>query len=138
MPVEEQMKYVFLISDYCYYSIARANFKDDGSFASSALFSVSAMQTFILLIVFGPVSAETTIAITNSTKYVGYPAGLLFTLICWLNHRRYKGKYLALRERWQDETPTQRRVRKVLASLSVYIAAFFMLFMWWVGQLIVK
>lgn len=132
------MKYVFLISDYCYYSIARNHFKDDGSSASTAMVSVSAMQFFVLSIVLGPLLAETTIALTDSTKYVGYPAGLLFTLICWLNHRRYKGKYLGLRERWQDETPTQRRVRKVLASLSVYIAAAFMLFMWWVGQLIVK
>ncbi len=100
--------------DYFYFRFAQKNFKSQGASANSALLNITSVQLLVItniylffLSLFGGETRK--LFLYEKMFFV-----LLFVLLYFLNYKKYKGKYFEFRERWNDETKNQRRIKWVM------------------------
>lgn len=100
--------------DYFYFRFAQKKFKSQGASADTALLNITSVQLLVITNIYLFFSSLIDGEARKLFLYEKILFVLLFILIYYLNHKKYKGKYLEFRERWKDETKNQRRIKWVI------------------------
>jgi Ca2+/H+ antiporter len=108
--------------DYFYFRFAQKNFKRDGASANTALLNITIVQVLVITNIYLFFSFLFERENRNFSLFHKILFFLLFILIYYLNHKKYKGKYLEFRERWKDETKDQRQMRWVVIIFVVIMS----------------
>ncbi|MBL1220599.1 hypothetical protein JET18_07100 [Chryseobacterium sp. L7] len=103
--------------DYHYYRVAKFYYKRDGADATTALISVSAVQTWIIINVLLFIKE---FFFQNEKFKYGWAIFLLVTIgIILYNKRKYKNKYLVLRNKWVNEKKNEKMVNGLIIIATI-------------------
>jgi hypothetical protein len=109
------MKYFF---DYHYYRVAKFYYKRDGSSATTALISVSAVQGWIIIKILIFIK-ELFFQDINLKKYGWIIFLIVMVGILIYNNIRYKNKYQELRNRWINENRKDKTINGLIIILTI-------------------
>lgn len=117
--------------DYIYYRVCKFYFKTDGISGQRAIIVISMLQTITLAnicIIFIKyfLKKESVIAFSKQISYLGL---IIFFILNFYNHYKYKNKYLSLRDKWKDEALIMKNRNGwlvVLALIIPWIVLFFL------------
>jgi hypothetical protein len=109
------MKYFF---DYHYYRVAKFYYKRDGSSATTALISVSAVQGWIIINILIFIK-ELFFQDINLKKYGWIIFLIVMVGILIYNNIRYKNKYQELRNRWINENRKDKTINGLIIILTI-------------------
>lgn len=118
---------IMKIFDYAFYRMTKAYKKWDGYRGTTAIFGVSLIQVMIILdiilvVILENFSKTTRLSFNPYDKIIIL---LMMLIIVLINFNRYKGKYFALDERWNDETKNQKILHGILVILLILIPLIF-------------
>ncbi|GEN74255.1 hypothetical protein [Chryseobacterium lathyri] len=103
--------------DYHYYRVAKFYYKRDGADATTALISVSAVQTWIIINVLLFIKE---LFFQNEKLKYGWIVFLFIMIgILIYNKRKYKNKYLELRNKWVSEKKKEKTVNGLIIILTI-------------------
>ncbi|MEI3790167.1 MULTISPECIES: hypothetical protein [unclassified Chryseobacterium] len=103
--------------DYHYYRVAKFYYKRDGADATTALISVSAVQTWIIINVLLFIKE---LFFQNEKLKYGWIVFLFIMIgILIYNKRKYKNKYLELRNKWVNEKKKEKTVNGLIIILAI-------------------
>ncbi|MGK6343058.1 hypothetical protein ACMGDK_12520 [Chryseobacterium sp. DT-3] len=103
--------------DYHYYRVAKFYYKRDGADAATALISVSAVQTWIIINVLLFIKE---LFFQNEKLKYGWIVFLFIMIgILIYNKRKYKNKYLELRNKWVSEKKKEKTVNGLIIILTI-------------------
>jgi len=109
--------------DYVYFIIAKTYFRWDGSTGITAVIIISMIQSCLI----GDLLALIITQFFNRSelapfsKQAGYFGVFIVFLCCFMNYRKYDGKYKELRDYWSYETRSVRFVKGFLVIISIII-----------------
>ena len=101
--------------DYLFYRLAKFFYRRDGAFASRAVITVSTVQfmlpSAIMLFIQKSLYGRDTTSKYSKVEAICFTSVLVF--VVGLNFFKYRDKYRVFREKWKDETGSQKRIRGV-------------------------
>lgn len=104
--------------DYHYYRIAKFYFKRDGIGAVTALISVTAVQSWmiinLLLFLEGIYFNE-----NEQLKYYKIIYLVIIATIFFYNKNKYTNKYLEFRKKWKNENLKKRRMKGIIIIVTI-------------------
>ena len=104
--------------DYTFYRTAKRHFKRDGIESFSGLLAISFIIYLYLLSIYILISKLFNLNIIHKTSVLekGIIVSIMI-LIYILVSKKYKGKYLFFREKWINETKTEKLIGELLIIL---------------------
>lgn len=103
--------------DYHYYRVAKFYYKRDGSDATTALISVSAVQAWIvinILLLIKEVFFQDTKLTYGWIVFLG-----VMVVVLIYNKKKYKNKYSELRNRWIHENSKDKAINGLIIILTI-------------------
>lgn len=104
--------------DYHYYRVAKFYYKRDGSSATTALISISAVQGWIIINILIFIK-ELFFQDINVKKYGWIIFLIVMVSILIYNNIRYKNKYQELRNRWINENRKDKTMNGLIIILTI-------------------
>jgi ABC-type Fe3+ transport system permease subunit len=108
--------------EYHYYRIAKFNFKREGSFAFSALLSVSSVQLLVIVNVLLFLQSLFSDIKRKTYLYEKIIFVIILLFLLYFNFRKYNKKYFEFREKWKNEDKKTRILKGVIIIFTILLS----------------
>lgn len=108
--------------DYIYYRIAKFFYKSDGNIAMGALVILSMSEVLILSGILTLICRLFyTLEQIRNFNIGGKEGVIVYFLLIVVNYLYYRNKYEILKERWDNESERQQRLRGILVVIAIFL-----------------